>query len=135
MYCFNINTFQLISVNTFEDNCMLVNLNKHQIICTIKRKKEESYALLMNLNNNKVEYIETLADLIIDERYLFYFFYIYDLKNKSIQTFHENIPPEINEYNSWWKKLFINEKQFIIYYLYRSKDGNVKSFIDFYTII
>ena len=135
MYCFNINTFQLISVNTFEDNCMLANLNKHQIICTIKRKKKESYALLMNLNNNKAEDIETLADLIIDKRYLFYSFYIYDLKNKSVQTFHENIPPEINEYNSYWKKLFINKNQFIIYYVYLSKDDNVKSFIDFYTII
>ena len=59
---------------------MFANLNKHQIICTIKRRKNEPYALLMNLNNNKVGLIETLAELIIDERYLFNYFYIYDLK-------------------------------------------------------
>ena len=62
--------------------------------------------------------METTVDLIIDERYLFNCYQIYDLKNNSLQTIHENIPPEIkdNDYNSWRKMFYINEKQFIIYY-------------------
>ena len=71
-----------------------------------------------------------MPDLIIDERYLFEKKFIYDLKEKEFQIYHEYIP----KMDSIRKKFHISEKEFGIFYLYENKNEQIKSFIDFYSI-
>lgn len=137
LYLFNLNTFELTTTIHFGHNCYFIKFSENYIICTTK--KSRGY-LLINLNNLKMEPIEfpcpdnaLLPDLIINQRYLFFGLWIYDLKKKEYQIIHKDIP-KIDECNHWSKMFFTCENQFCIYYIYNSKDGNTKSFIDFYQI-
>ena len=139
MYFFNLAQFQLITIIHFEDNCPFIKLNDQYIICSSKNRKQESdFPILINLNklniNLKKDYIElnckSLPDLIIDERYLFEKNFIYDLKEKEFQIYHEYIP----KMDSISKMFHISEKEFGIFYLYENKNEQIKSFIDFYSI-
>ena len=133
MFFFNLNTFQLITIIHLEDDCPFIKLNENYIICNSSTCPD-----LISLNNLKMKFIEFpcegVPELIIDERYLFAHFWIYDLKTKEITIYHEKNIPIIGKYNYRRKMFSTSEKEFFIYYIYEKEDGKFNSFIDFYII-
>ena len=128
IFFFNLNTFQLNTIILFENRCEnLFKINKYEIICLLKHEIS-----MINLNNKKMKKLSKLEDfkgLIFDSQYLFSKFNpIYDLNNNAYQSYYAKIQnlEQILDYDI----LLINEKQFVFFCIYRSKNNNVQSFID-----
>ena len=128
IFFFNLNTFQLNTIITFENRCeSLFKINKNEIICSKKHGIS-----LINLNNKKMKdlyYEKDFTELVFDSQYLFSESnLIGDLNKNVLNIFLANFKDSDDILN--FDSLRINEKQFAIFCIYRSKNNSIKSFID-----
>ena len=100
IFFFNLNTFQLNTIITFENRCeRLFKINKNEIICSKKHGIS-----LININNKKMKnlyYEKDFTELVFDSQYLF-------SKSNIINDLNKNV------LNSFWQTLKI---QMIFWFL------------------
>ena len=143
IYFFDLKNFQLNTIIDINLTCKsLLLICESQLLCL--RGDDFDSNLIINLKNKKSKdfdfpyILNEFNNILLDNRYLFFNAFIFDLKNKKYQLFLSNDYFENIKKDALCLKysfININDKEFAKFYIYGNDLKNLKALIDIYSFI